>query len=265
MTTGTRLLRTLGWSRPAVWLPALAGFALLGGIWQLVAVHNRFAIPTVPAIGSELARNPGFFWRNTLVTLQEVGVGVGVSFVVAFALAVVMCHVRVVERIVMPLAVVLNVTPVVSIAPGLVIVFGFSLVPRYVVTAIIVFFPFLVNALVGLRSVDPSALELMRTLHASRSEVLWRLRLPSSLPFLFAAARVCMPLSVVGAVVAEFSASGQSRGLGSVIEIASQLTDLPTIYAAIVVLAVVGLVLTLVVTLLERRLLSWHSSSSRGR
>ncbi|MCU1495751.1 MAG: transporter permease [Acidimicrobiaceae bacterium] len=249
--------------RSNVWLPPLVAFGLLVLVWQLVATHEPpQTVATVPATLAALGDRPGLFWHDTLVTLQEMAVGLGASFVVAFTLAVVMVHVRVVERAIMPLAVVLNVTPVIAYAQGLVILFGFGIAPRYVVTGIIVFFPFLVNSLIGLRSVDREALDVLRTLDASRWEVLWRLRLPSSLPFLFAAGRICVPLAITGAVVAEFTTTGASAGLGSLIVVASGYGQVAVIYAAILVLAVLGLVLTLGVTLLERRLLSWHPSSS---
>ncbi len=247
---------------PSSWLPALVALGALSLAWQLVAVHNPTVLPTDTAVLSELWHSPGLFWHDTLVTLQEVAVGLTSSFALAFGLAVAMSYLKVIERAVMPLAVVLNVTPVVALAPGLVVAFGFDLVPRYIVTAVIVFFPFLVNSLVGLRSADPEALEVLRTLHASQFETLVRLRLPSSLPYLFAAARVCLPLSVVGAVVAEMSSSGDAGGLGSLIETASAYSDLARIYAAILVLAALGLALTLAVVVLERRALSWRAPAS---
>lgn len=250
--------------RPGAWVPALIGLGAVAVIWQLVAVHNPDLIPTIGAIASDLVRKPGFFARNALVTIQETAVGLGVSFALAFVLAVIMCHLRPFEKAVMPVVVVLNVTPVVAIAPALVVAFGFGMTPKYIVTGMIVFFPILVNSLVGLRSIDPQALDVLRTLHASRLEILYRLRLPSSLPYLFAAARVCFPVSVIGAVVAEFAASGQQRGLGSVIQTSAALSDLPPIYAAIACLAAIGLALTFLVTLLESRLLSWHVSKRQS-
>jgi NitT/TauT family transport system permease protein len=168
----------------------------------------------------------------------------------------------------MPLAVTLNVTPIIALAPGLAIAFGWGYMPKFIITAIIVFFPFLVNSLVGLRGVDPAALDVFRTLDASRSEILTRLRIPSSLPFLFAAARVCFPLAIVGAVVSDFAAPPVTPGLGRLFTAANQsggAQTLPTTYAGVLVLAVIGLVLTLGVSLLESLLLSWHTSSRRQR
>jgi len=250
---------------PSVWLPAFVAFAVLGALWQILAEHNPDFIPSIPATLAELWDNPRLFGVNTLVTLREVAVGTGASFVVASTLAVLMCHVRFLERALMPVAVVVNVTPVVSYAPVFVLLFGFGSTPRYVVTAIVVFFPILVNALAGLRSVDSDVLDVMQTVHASRWEILWRLRLPSSLPFLLAAARVCLPLGVVGAVVAEFVASGSSSGLGSMIFAALETSQKTVIYGAILVLVLIGLVLTAVVALLERRLLAWRAGGAIGR
>lgn len=243
---------------------ALPGAVLLGLLaltWQLVAVHNAYLVPRIGAIWDQLVDNPREFIDAAGNTVQESAVGLGASFAVAFSLAVVMSHIRVVERAVMPVAVIINVTPVVSLAPGLAVALGFGMAPRYLVTGIIVFFPMLVNSLIGLRSVDPEALQYFASLDASRLEVLLHLRIPSSLPFLFAAARICFPLSIIGAVVAEFSTAGTSNGLGSLIELASQQgtsKSLPEVYAAIFCLALLGLSFTLAVMVVERRLLSWH-------
>jgi NitT/TauT family transport system permease protein len=121
-----------------------------------------------------------------------------------------------------------------------------------------VFFPFLVNVLAGLRDVDPQVLDVVTTLHASRTEVLWRIRLPSSLPYLFAAGRICMPLSLVGAVVAEFVAAGEAKGLGTLVVTAASLGDLGTVYAAVVVLALLGVALFTLVVVAERAVLGRH-------
>ncbi|HVB05598.1 MAG TPA: ABC transporter permease subunit [Acidimicrobiales bacterium] len=248
-------------------LPGAVGLALFAGSWQLVALALRVsthgAFPTLGAIWGALTGDLSGYLTNAGYTLEEVVVGLGLSFAVAFSLAVVMVYVPVVERAVMPLAVILNVTPIVAIAPGLTSLLGLGMAPRYVVTALIVFFPLLINSLVGLGNVDPESYDLLRTLNASRTEVLVRLRLPSSLPYLFVAARICFPLATVGAVVAEFSTAGSGGGLGSAISVAANAAAYPSVYAAIFCLAVVGLVLTLFVSAAERRLLVWHPGRRR--
>lgn len=241
-------------------VPAFVLFGLLVLTWQLVALHNPFLIPRVGGIWAQLTSSPGEFFDAAGVTLEECFVGLGASFVIAFSLAVAMSHAPVVERAVMPLAVILNVTPVVALAPGLVIAFGFGLTPRFLVTGVIVFFPLLVNSLIGLRSVDPEALQYFQSVYASRREILWHLRIPSSLPFLFAAARIAFPLAIIGAVVSEFSTAGpgNDNGLGSLIELAISSNELSLMYAAIACLSVLGLAFTLIVIAIERRILVWH-------
>lgn len=265
-TTGTSKrspVRTvLRWSRPSIWLPCLVLVGLLTVGWQLYAVHNPYVIPKIQQIFSNLGDRPGFYFTNALTTLQEAMVGAAVGMGTAFVLAVIMSFVRVMERAVLPVAVVLNVTPIIAVAPALVVAFGFGETPKYIITAVLVFFPFLINSLIGLRSVDPLALDVFKTLHASRREILWRLRLPSSLPFLCAGARICMPLSVIGAVVAEFVAAGKENGLGTLIVTAASLANLPVIYASVVVLAIMGIALFLLVVLVQSRVLTWHSSQT---
>jgi len=249
----------------AVVLPAGLGLGLLVLAWQLVATHNPHLLPGVGAIARELWDNPGLYLSGLGVTLSEMAVGLGASFGAAFLLAVAMCHVKFVERAVMPIAVVLNVTPIVAITPGLAVFFGFGATPKYLVAGIIVFFPLLVNCLIGLRSVDPQALEVFHSLHASTFEILWRLRLPNSLPFVFAGLRIALPLSIIGAVVAEFLVSGTSSGLGGLIQSAEGYSNLVVIYASTLVLAALGIALTLAVIACERWLLSWHPSMEGNR
>ncbi|MDA8297932.1 MAG: ABC transporter permease [Actinomycetota bacterium] len=237
-------------------VPALVALGVVAGIWQLIAVHNPLVLPTVGSVFSRLADQPGLFAKDAGATLEEVAVGAAAAFAAAFVIAVAMSELPIVERAVMPLAVALNVTPVVAIAPALTVMLGLSATPRYVVAAIVAFFPFLINALVGLRSVDPAVLELAQSLDAGRAEVLWRIRLPSSLPFLFAGARICLPLAVVGAVVAELTTSGPQTGLGYLIESAESTYDLPEIFAAVLVLAMIGVVLTVLLVLAERALVA---------
>src|SRR5690606_13577736 len=156
-------------------------------------------------------------------------------------------------------ALMLKVTPIVAIYPLFTIWFGFGIWPKMLIAALITFFPMLVNAVIGLRSVDPQAYDFLRSLDASRWQVFWRLRLPSSLPYVFAALRISVPLSLIGAVVAEFL-SGTS-GMGQLILIANGDFDTPALFGAVVVLAALGVTLTGAVSYLERRVLTWRESS----
>lgn len=243
-------------------LPPVVGVVLVVVAWQLLAAHNRYLLPRPAATFDQLLRHPGLFASNGRTTLAEALIGLGIGFGAAVVLAVAMSQLRVIERAVMPLAVVLNVTPVVAVAPAMVVAFGFGRTPKVVVTALIVFFPALINALAGLRSADPQVLDVLRTLHASRGETLRRVLLPSAVPHLFVAARVCLPLSVIGAVVAEFVAPGSSAGLGNLVNRASADSQLSVVYAGILALAVLGVALAAVLAVVERRLLAWDPRRS---
>jgi NitT/TauT family transport system permease protein len=251
------------WLRPSRWLPALVAFAALVVIWKLLANHDHYLLPQPGATVSQLWDEPTLYLHNAWTTLVEALIGLGFGFGAAFLLSVLMSQITIVERALLPIAVALNVTPVVAVAPALVVAFGFGPTPKIIVTAVIVFFPALINSLAGLRSADPEVLDVLRSLDAARWEVLWHVRLPSALPFLFAAARVCLPLSVIGAVVAEFVTPGSAAGLGTLIYVDSNNSDLSRVYAAIICLAIMGVALTLIVILVERRVLSWQPARRR--
>ena len=146
-----------------------------------------------------------------------------------------------------------------ALYPLLAIWFGFGIGPKVAIAALITFFPMLVNAVVGLRSVDPQALDALHVLAASRWEVFRRLRFPSSLPYVFAALRISVPLSLVGAVVAEFLSG--SSGMGQLILIANGAFDTPALFGAVFVLATLGVSLTGLVGYVERHVLEWHFST----
>lgn len=235
----------------------MISFLIAAMIWQAVALWNPYVIPTLDSIAGALIEDAGMFASNTMITVVEIVVGAAMGIVLGFALAVVMAEFPVVERAVMPLAVMVMVTPIVAIAPALVVAFGFGIMPKFVVTALVVFFPILMNALAGLRAVDQGALEVLRTLHASRVEIFRTLRFPGSMPYLFVGLRTALPLAVVGAAVAEFVAAGQQAGLGSLVVTSAAQANLPVTWAAIALLCVLGVLLLGVVALARRRVLWW--------
>lgn len=246
-------------------LPTVATFLAVAVLWQLVAYSNPYVIPTLEAIGESLMSSPQMYLANLLVTAQEIAIGASMGILAGFILAVIMCEFPLIERAVMPLMVVIMVTPVVAIAPALVVAFGFGMLPKYIVTGLVVFFPMLVNSLAGLKEADPRALDVLNTLHASRWEIFRDLRFPGSMPFFFAGLRIALPLSVVGAAVAEFVAAGQQAGLGSLLTIAAAQANLPVIWASIALLCLVGIVLIAALALIRKRVLWWSDENAVGR
>jgi NitT/TauT family transport system permease protein len=244
-------------------LPPAVALLAVAGVWESwVRLRDvpEYLVPAPSAVVLRMAQDPVFFVHEGLITLEGALLGFGLGSAVAITLAVIMAHSRLLEKSIFPLAILVKVTPIVAIAPLLAIWFGFGLVPKVFIAGLIVFFPVMVNGLLGFRSVNPAALELLQSLAASRLEVFLKLRVPSALPYLFAAFKVSIPLSVIGAVVAEWF-SGE-RGLGRVIQVANNNLDLDTAFGAVFTLAIMGIGLYLLTAALERRLLFWHESAT---
>jgi NitT/TauT family transport system permease protein len=243
-------------------LPAVMGLALAFVAWEAwieIKDVKPYLVPAPSVVFERLYQDPWLFIEEGLKTLEGALLGFVAGTGVALTLAVVMSQARLLERTIFPLAILIKVTPIVAIAPLLTIWFGWGLMPKVFIAGLIVFFPIMVNALIGFRSVNPNALALLQSLSASRWEVFYRLRLPSSLPYLFAAFRFSIPLSVIGAVVAEWFSG--DRGLGSVIYVANNNLDMATAFAGIFTLAVLGVGLFLITAAIERRFLFWHEST----
>ena len=245
------------WLRWGSWGPTLITFVIAALLWQVVAWTNPYVLPTLEAVGASLVDDAGMYWSNFLVTLLEVVVGAAAGILAGFLLAVVMAEFQLIERAVMPLVIIVMVTPIVAIAPALVVAFGFGMVPKFIVTGLVVFFPMLVNSLAGLRDVDHRALDVFKTLHASRWEIFRELRFPGSMPYVFAGLRIALPLAVVGAAVAEFVAAGQQAGLGSLVTTSAAQANLAVTWASIALLCLLGVLLIIVLALVRKRVLWW--------
>ena len=243
----------------------LVALLTLGVAWEVAVRLSGVAdylVPTPSAVGARLFDDLGYFLFHGLITLVEALGGFAMGSIVAVMAAGVMAHSRLFERTVYPVALLIKVTPIVAIAPLFVIWFGFGSFPKMMIAALITFFPVMVNTFVGLRSVNPTTLDFFRLLDAGDVQVLFKLRVPSALPYLFAAFRIAVPLSVIGAVVGEWFTG--DRGLGSVIIVAHHNIDMPTLFSAIAVLACIGLGLTGITALVEQRVLFWHDSQQSG-
>ena len=232
------------------------------GLWQaLVRLLGipRYELPAPWDILRHLASDPGFYWTNGRRTAWEASLGFLLALVIGVLIGAVMAHSRFVDRALQPLAVLVQVTPIIAYAPAIVIWVHFGLKPILILTALVCVVPFLLNAVTGLRSVDPNVLELARSVDAGRREVFWRLRVPSALPFLFAAARISVGLALIGAVLGEFF-GGVSKGLGYSVKTA-QNRNLPLqLWGSVFVLAFIGSMAIILIGALERVLLRWHSS-----
>lgn len=244
--------------------PAVIATALLGGweVWVRAAGVPAYLVPAPSAVLARLLLDLGYFLAEGLRTLGGALGGLALGSAVALPFAVAMSRWRALEAGLMPWAVAAKVTPVIAVAPLFVIWFGFTPLPKVLVAALVSFFPLLVNAVAGLRAGDPAAHDLLRSLAASERQVFVKLRLPSALPSLFSGLKVAMPLCLIGSLVAEWVGAGS--GLGQAILVANNTLDMPTLFAAVVMLAALGLALMALVYWAERRLLFWHPSSFGG-
>jgi NitT/TauT family transport system permease protein len=234
---------------------ALIAF-LLG--WQVLVVVSGLPPYILPAPGQVGARliqawTDGTMWRHAQYTVLEIVLG----FVVGGALAVVagyaLARSRLVERALSPYLVAAQATPVLALAPLIALWFGTGILAKVIVCALIVFFPVAIVTMVGVRSVDPRLVEMMRSLRATRGQTIRVLEVPSALPSIFGGLRIGITLAVIGAIVGEWA--GGDRGLGVLLNIArGGLFDIPLLFATLVTIAAVALVLYALVVLAERQL-----------
>jgi len=201
----------------------------------------------------------GSLFRHSLVTLQEVLSGLAVGVSAATLLGYLLARAPAMERLLAPYVVASQSVPVVAIAPLLVIWFGPGLFSKVLICALIVFFPVLVNTVVGLRSVPEELLDLMRSLQATRWQTAAYLQVPAALPVFLGGLRIGATLSVIGAVVGEFV--GADRGLGFLINVGRGQYDTALVFVAVFTLVTLALGLYGIVVFIERRLLSWQQRS----
>lgn len=241
----------------------LVGLLVAWEAWVQVGNVPRWQLPAPTAIAQELVNSWDLLWGHTLVTLQEVVLGFLAALLTGLLLAAGIAYSRVLERSVYPLVIASQTIPIIAIAPLLLIWVGYGIAPKVIVVALISFFPISVNTVDGLRSVDPDMLNMMRTLGASRWQIFTKLQVPASLPQMFTGIKIGVAVSVIGAVIGEWV--GASAGLGYLMTYSQPLFLTARVFAAIVVLSVMGIALFLVASLLERLMLPWYHTEKRAR
>lgn len=247
------------------WLYPLLLLAALIGLWQLAAstgflaeVMNLpdFLVPSPAEIASELWTERTLLLEYAWVTLQEIVLGFLLAIVVGVAFAVAMHFSQTIRLAAYPLVVASQTIPIIVISPILVIWFGFGLTPKLLIIALICFFPVTVATVDGLRSVDPAAIKLMRTLYASRLQIFLRVESPAALPAFFSGARIAVAIAPIGAVFAEWA--GANEGLGRLIFIGTANYQVDLTFAAVVALSAIAIALYALVALAERRVVTWR-------
>lgn len=258
--TAAKSLRDIVSNHPAVFISPLA-LVVVVGLWQWAtnAFHiATYVLPAPSTIWTSLENvvQVGTFWTNVGITVQEAVLGFAIAVVIAFLLSILIAEISVIDRAVMPYMVALQAVPTVALAPVIVISLGYGLRSKVVIAAIIVFFPMLVNSVVGLKAASQERLELIQSLGGSRWQTFRHVKLPSALPFIFAGLEISIVFSIVGAVVGEFV--GSKAGLGYQQLQANYQFDIPESFAILVVMAIVGIALHAIVTLARRRIVYWE-------
>jgi len=242
------------------------GFLILstvGGLifWQLFTTYSNipsFIFPKPVEVWARLITviDDGSLFYHSLVTLQEVILGLALGLSTAIVTGYFLAKSRLVERVLSPYIVASQSIPIVAIAPLLVIWLGPGILSKILTSALIVFFPVLVNTIVGLRSVPNELYDLMRSLQASHWQRITKLEIPAALPVFLGGLRIGATLAVIGAVVGEFV--GADKGLGFLVNVGRGLYDTALVFVAVFTLVLLALGLYGSVVYLENHLLSWQ-------
>jgi NitT/TauT family transport system permease protein len=238
--------------------PALLAFLCLWQLLVTVGSYPTFILPA-PAIVFRkfiVALSDGTLQHHAMATLREVLLGLALGLSVATCLGYVFAKSKSLERLLSPYIVASQSMPIVALAPLLVIWFGFGTLSKVIVCALTVFFPVLINTIVGLRSVDENLVDLMRSYGSNRRQMFTMLEIPAALPVLLGGLKIGVTLSVIGAVVGEFVAADE--GLGFLVNLSRGLFDTPMMFVALFSLVIIAVSLYGSVVLLEGRLLSWR-------
>jgi NitT/TauT family transport system permease protein len=256
-----------GWLRFAA--PVLVGAFFLVA-WHALVVLNEipaYIVPSPASVFETLVRDWGLLSDSLVVTLQVTGAALLAAVMLGVALSVLFVQSRIVEASLLPYAVILQVTPLVAIAPLIIIWVDEPRTALVICAAVASIFPVITNTTIGLRSVDPGLLDLFRMHGATRSQTLVRLRFPSAAPYFFAGLRVAAALALIGAVVAEFVAGtgGTRSGLAYQILQAGLQLNIPRLFASLILITASGIGLFLLVSLLSWLVLRrWHDSEASG-
>lgn len=256
--------------RLATWAATVAAPLLVGLgallLWQVLVTVNEvpaYLVPSPLLVAQTLVRDWALLSASLLATLQVTGAALVLAVVLGAGLSMLFVQSRLIEAALLPYAVILQVTPLVAIAPLIIIWVDEPRTALILCATVASIFPVIANTTVGLRSVDPGLLDLFRMHRASRLQTLLRLRIPGAAPYFFAGLRVAAALALIGAVVAEFVAGtgGTQSGLAYQILQSGLQLNIPRLFAALFLITLAGIALFLLVSGLSKLALArWHES-----
>ena len=245
-------------------LPAVASVLALLALWWVMTqgLVPAYVLPppgaVLAALWDGLRHGPldeGGLWYHLGITLWEALLGFVLGSASGVAVGVLIAQSRLLERFSMPLIVGFQAVPKVALAPLLVIWFGFGIQGKVLMTAVLTFFPLLVNSIAGCRAVEPERVDLARVCNASRGQILRWIVLPSAMPFIFTGLNVASVLALLGALVGEFV--GAEAGLGQLLVQYDQQMQIAPVFAVVIVLGVVGYAFNALIRCCERAVCFW--------
>ena len=241
--------------------PTLFFVGILGAWELLVKVLSvpEYILPTPTMIIKEIAANLNLYLFHSGITIFEVVSEYVIVNIIGFFIAIIFTYSKTMERGLYPYIIALKTTPIIAIAPILVVWFGSGISSKIATAALICFFPMVVNTVKGLHSVDNDAINLLRSFKATKFQVFMKLRLPAASPYIFSALRISTGLAVVGAVVGEFV--GAKYGLGFLTLTSSYYLDTTKMFAAVVMSAFIGVTFFFIVSQIEKKIVFWDSAN----
>ena len=252
--------------RLASYGPALVLMIALLAIWQLYAQFSQFShlfLPSPSAIIAALVNNWPIIYDNTLQTMLETVLGIILATLFGLVMAILLDISNWMRRAIYPLLVISQTIPMIALAPLLLIWIGPDIRSKLIVVIIYCFFPIAVACADGLASVEPELINLLRSMRATRWQILWMVRLPAAMPSFFSGLRIAATYSVVGAIFGEYV--GAEKGLGIYMQRATNSFAISQVFAAIIVTAVLSLLLFGLVSLIERIALPWYHGATYRR
>ncbi len=244
------------WRETAIYLTSAIAVVLLWWLFVRLTGVKEYLLPGPEKVLSNMWEQRATLLDEAAVTAWETVLGFIVSVLIAMPMAVLMTESRTAYSFGYPLVVGLQTVPKIAVAPLLVVVLGFGILPKVIVVVLVAFFPIVVNAIAGFRTVDPDMHNLGRILGFGRVKFFMRISLPQALPAIFAGLKVAMTLALIGAIVAEFV--GADKGLGYLLLSASARMDSTLSFSALIALTLLGLALYAAVALLEWLVVPWR-------
>ena len=244
------------------WMPVVLVSLAILVVWEFVSrvFHlPEFVLPAPSSIFKVLVTQQERLLEASWVTTEEIFYGFVLSAITGILIALFIARFEKIGNAIYPLMVLFQNVPKIALAPLFILWFGYDLAPKVVLIVVMAFFPIALNMLVGLRAADANLITLMKTVGASKTEILLQVMLPNSLPYLMSGMKIAITLSVIGAIVGEFA--GASAGLGYVIQFASTQMETALVFAALIQISLLGMAFYYALEIIENKFITWAPKS----